>query len=835
MVFDDSDFLLYQFTLSTHFLQGNDQIHGGTGNDVLHGQRGEDTIFGGAGEDEVYGELGNDTLDGGAGNDIILGDNGYAVRRYDDDSFTPILNDRNNSAGLFVWHKDIILEEIGNISCVHSISSELNTKEVQAEDVMSSSLLFITSAFDSTGEKVTVQHPNAWEADLLCFDLAASNDDIIFGGDGDDILIGQRGDDTLYGGEGDDILIGDGGSTTNAGIKSADMPQIYPVYRAMASPPQSGYITNATDFGALFTADFELYPGQYREIDLLSSIIDKAVKMGDVVKPDLVRDLIGVSSLSTMGGTCMQPTFRITPGFIQPTQKIHGNDNLFSGPGNNLLIGDDIRGYSGLDVAELSDIQHSRDSIDRLISDIGTQISTMEVDIETYSNWPDHASTNDDVLLRLLVGCDNITTNSTGVSLATGDSLTLVWGTSLGTMFDGLDAITSKMEQILGRLRDIEFVLMRVHLSFFEIHDDLLRRALKNSTFPDLKEGQLSTHELTLANDMIEARGHGDTVVGDSMTLFFQADKSAFPFESLKDSGNTQSLRKALSSIQTIRDEELEALVTDRYDPKTSPLSNAEQSSLPFYDVPFQTFTSNDYIHLGDASILGVGDFAFIGVVATGQNPSDKQVIQKSLSDFIHSVHTIGKIPSVEVFNEKQETFKIDTYHQRYGSEIIKQTEPSFHGDTFVGESSSNTMLGDFLTMSAYHQHFTSGASAGSLEIDASSNAFSEYQNAYLATHFSPDTFRVIAGEPLARKQSQNDEVVGTLITNSKPDERILAHAKILFLQYYPTKQMEKDMFNYLMRREVRDDLGGEQYCTDPAISSFIPSHVLYLPIQCYM
>lgn len=787
----------------------------------MHGQRGNDTIFGGSGEDEVYGELGNDILDGGTGNDIVMGDIGYAVRRYHDGTLTPILNNRTNNAdGQFVWHKDIILEEIGNITCVHSISSAVDTEEVRSENVMSSSLLFVTSAFDSTGEKVTDQSNDSWQTDLLCFELVESNDDVISGGDGDDILIGQRGDDALFGNEGDDVLIGDGGSNTNAAVESTDMPQIFPVYRAMDSPPESGYITNATDFGVLFTADFELYPGQYRETELLSSIIDKAVKMADVVKPDLVRDLIGVSSLSTMEKTCMQAMFRISPGFIQPTQRIHGNDDLFSGPGDNLLIGDDIRGFSGLDVTELSDIQRARDSIDRLISDVGDQISTIEVDTEIYSNWANHTRSNDAVVPQLIVGCDNITTNSSGTGLVTGDSLTLLWGTSLGTMFGEVDTITSKVQQILERLRDIEFVLMRVHMTFFEIHDSLLRRAAEDSTIPDLKDGQLSTHELKLADDMIEASGDGDIIIGDSMTLFFQADKSAFPFESLKDSGNTQTLTKALSVIQDRRDDELESLVTSRYDPKDSPLSNTERSNIPFYDVPFLTSTANDYIYLGENAILAAGDYAFIGVVATEQDLANKQIIQKSLTDFITSVHTLGKIPSVEVFNEKQEIFKIDTYRQRYGSDIIKQTEPVFHGDIFVGESSENTILGDFLTMSAFHR-----AGTDSFDIDASSNAFGEYQNAYIATQISPDTFRVNGdGEPLARKQTQNDRVEGQIDSNTKPDERILEHAKILFLRHALAKQMEEDVFSDFVRRDTRDDLGEEQYCTDPTISSFIPS-----------
>merc|ERR1711935_1045551 len=46
--------------------------------------------------------------------------------------------------------------------------------------------------------------------------------------------------------------------------------------------------------------------------------------------------------------------------------------------------------------------------------------------------------------------------------------------------------------------------------------------------------------------------------------------------------------------------------------------------------------------------------------------------------------------------------------------------------------------------------------------------------------------------------------------------ERILAHAKILFLRHDLVKQMEEDVFSDFVRRETRDNLGEEHYCTDP-------------------
>lgn len=56
---------------------GIDRIFGGSGNDLIDGDGGNDNIEGGVGEDVIYGGQGNDVLDGGADNDIVFGDDGY--------------------------------------------------------------------------------------------------------------------------------------------------------------------------------------------------------------------------------------------------------------------------------------------------------------------------------------------------------------------------------------------------------------------------------------------------------------------------------------------------------------------------------------------------------------------------------------------------------------------------------------------------------------------------------------------------------------------------------------------------------------------------------------
>jgi hypothetical protein len=144
--------------------------------------------------DELYGELGEDHLYGGIGNDILIGDIGYALRRYSETN-GPITT---NSSGHNVWHKDIVLEEHGNITSITRISTKINTSVINAELIAATSLLFVATAYDDGGK---VNSSGAWPTDLFTYILEEAFDDYLDGGDGNDILIGQRGNDNITTGD----------------------------------------------------------------------------------------------------------------------------------------------------------------------------------------------------------------------------------------------------------------------------------------------------------------------------------------------------------------------------------------------------------------------------------------------------------------------------------------------------------------------------------------------------------------------------------------------------------------------------------------------------------
>lgn len=425
------------------YISGDDTIRGGSGNDILLGQRGDDKIFGDGGEDELYGGLGFDTLHGGEGNDILIGDVGYATRRFENGK--PVLNTKNDTTNSTnVWHKDIVLEEVGNITGVNRISEHVDTNTFFAENLTQCSFWMVATEVTATGAKPANSGEN-WTTDLLCFEVFENYDDYLDGGAGDDVLFGQRGDDTLNGSDGDDILVGDAGSnfiTTNT-----DIPRVYPVYRMLHAPSGSTYsLANAPDYGQVFTADYELYPSQYRVVDNMASVIDSIVNLDDLkTNSSLVHDVIGVSALPTNDGSNMQPIFRMTPGFLEPTQHVHGSDTINPGSGYNLVAGDDIRGYTGLDLTDYSAIQRSRQRMDSLILDLSIRMSTLEVDTEVFM-------TNGAAVGDLVVASDTINTDTSGTSLVTGDSLTLMGRVVLG---DSLNT-SSITGDILERHYDVE-------------------------------------------------------------------------------------------------------------------------------------------------------------------------------------------------------------------------------------------------------------------------------------------------------------------------------------------------------------------------------------------
>ena len=155
------------------------------------------------------------------------------------------------------------------------------------------------------------------------------------------------------------IAIGDAG--TNFITTTMDIPRIFQIYRSFTRPTGSGNLSILSKYGFVFTSEFELHPHPQRLTDAQGlSLIDKILTMVDVTKSNVLRDIIGVSSIKTENDFCMQPMFQVIPGFVSNTHMLHGNDSIESIGNGDVVIGDDIRGFSAVDLSEVAEIKNSR-------------------------------------------------------------------------------------------------------------------------------------------------------------------------------------------------------------------------------------------------------------------------------------------------------------------------------------------------------------------------------------------------------------------------------------------------------------------------------------------
>ena len=169
-------------------LDSDDVIDALGGDDTVNGNAGDDTLSGGAGNDILNGGAGDDILDGGPGADMLDGGPGSDTATYENSAVAVLVRLHNPAAVKF---GDAEGDTLTNIE--HLIGSRFND----------------TLAGD--GEDNIM---NGGDGDDVLYGGPAGGDDMMYGGDGDDRIFGGRGNDTLTGGEGNDRLRGGPGEDT---------------------------------------------------------------------------------------------------------------------------------------------------------------------------------------------------------------------------------------------------------------------------------------------------------------------------------------------------------------------------------------------------------------------------------------------------------------------------------------------------------------------------------------------------------------------------------------------------------------------------------------------
>ena len=213
--------------------EGNDTINGGKGNDTITGGEGNDIINGGAGNDIIDGGVGNDTINGGEGNDVlkleadgIWGKDFYAanvssfallstVSIEGKNKFQDVLdggkNDGNEADTVLLTDKDDVFSLDDAFSGFHqslSLEKDLFSKDNKAR------IDAIEKINGGAGDDVIdLTSPTFTLSENILIEGGTGND-VIWASKGKDTLKGEQGNDILFGGAGDDILTGGSGSDT---------------------------------------------------------------------------------------------------------------------------------------------------------------------------------------------------------------------------------------------------------------------------------------------------------------------------------------------------------------------------------------------------------------------------------------------------------------------------------------------------------------------------------------------------------------------------------------------------------------------------------------------
>lgn len=176
----------------------NDTLAGGANDDLLLGEAGDDfmsatqgydTLLGGGGDDTIYGGRGQDWLIGGAGNDFLLGGEG-------DDT----ISGSSGADTLEGFKGNDLLSGLDIRATANALQTNLLSTATEAAEIAQDLDDYVVQNFDLSETPDILARLGAGLTSATITDNA---DDALFGGRGDDTLIGDFSD-TLTGGRGKD-------------------------------------------------------------------------------------------------------------------------------------------------------------------------------------------------------------------------------------------------------------------------------------------------------------------------------------------------------------------------------------------------------------------------------------------------------------------------------------------------------------------------------------------------------------------------------------------------------------------------------------------------------
>ncbi len=292
--------------LSTAGFTGNVTLDGGAGNDLIQGGNGNDSLLGGSGNDSILGASGNDVLFGGNGSDTLSGDDGNDRVDGQTGSGDQVSGGLGNDVLRGGAGSGDLLVESGDVPTLTLAPSSLTGLGTDS-----------LSGFEGAQLRGGAGN-NIIDASRFVFMTTlwgGAGDDSLLGGAKSDELNGEDGNDTLIGGVSNDLLDGGVGQDTVIGLAN----------------------NNVTVTSSQIPGGNSLGTDTYSSIEALQLTGGSAANRFDASGFSGNVTLVGMAGNDTlMGGT--------------------GNDSLAGGAGNDSLVGgdghDSILGEAGNDVVK---------------------------------------------------------------------------------------------------------------------------------------------------------------------------------------------------------------------------------------------------------------------------------------------------------------------------------------------------------------------------------------------------------------------------------------------------------------------------------------------------
>lgn len=320
---------------------GNDTISGERGNDTIVGAGGSDRLSGGENDDLVFGDVdpfspeetnyvyGNDTLFGGAGNDRLYGGWGNNVL--------------NGDAGTDTADYSGFFDDFGNTTYRIVANMELGEVQVYSQDTFGGPEVLIgTDQLSGIEVVIGTAGADSLTASAFFDPLVDTLDPVLYGGDGNDTLLGGPVRDALYGGDGNDLLFGFSGTAVDAmgimdGGRGNDSYYLFQ-HEEVAEALDGGHDTVNAYVNHTLSANFE-------SLFLFGTAANGTGN-------DLGNQIFGNASANQLSGLAGQDSIRGRGG-NDSLQGDAGNDSLFGEGGNDRLLGgadnDSLVGSDGRD------------------------------------------------------------------------------------------------------------------------------------------------------------------------------------------------------------------------------------------------------------------------------------------------------------------------------------------------------------------------------------------------------------------------------------------------------------------------------------------------------